>query len=357
MKLNELISKRSEIIDQMEAIITDSETKERSMNEEELERWNNLDKEQKELEKQINQRKAQDELNAKKINSQPQVTTRTMIEFKDLLVRNGEKIENFKVRGITLANGIKDETIANNMSVVGYEPFYKSMGVELFPNLASNLKLPYLDIMTAQKKASGERYDNDKVAATVTLEPQRFTITETIDKALLSVGNEAALNNFLFEMVKSADRAVTKEIFDVVLAGATEVTGLTAYTSANVDTLVSAIDGDVKVLMPRAEFYKAKGVKLDAGSGYFLANRTDQYTGSFWDGTPIFYSQLFAPSTATNIVAADLKHVTVGEFGTDYEVIFDYTSKAPEGQVVITVVKLADVKLRNAAAARFANIA
>nr|WP_319571426.1 hypothetical protein [uncultured Draconibacterium sp.] len=70
----------------------------------------------------------------------------------------------------------------------------------------------------------------------------------------------------------------------------------------------------------------------------------------------MYYSQLFAPATATNILAADLKHVTVGEFGNDYEVILDYTSKAPEGQVVITVVKLADVKLRNAAAARFANI-
>lgn len=280
MKFNEMISKRSEIIEQMESIINESETLERSMNEEELERWNTLDKEQKELEKQISQRQAQDELNAKKIENKPQIKTRTMNEFKDLLIRSGEKIENLSLRGITLANGIKDEAIANNMSVVGYEPFYKSMGVELFPNLVTNLKLPYVDIMTAQKKASGERYDNDKVVATVTLEPQRFTITETIDKALLAVGNEAALQSFLFEMVKGTDRAVTKEIFNVTLAGAAEVTGLTSYTSANMDTLLSAIDGDVKILMPRAEFYKAKGVKLDTGSGLFLANRIDQYTAS-----------------------------------------------------------------------------
>jgi hypothetical protein len=36
MKLNELISKRSSIVDEMEKIITESETNERSMNEAEL---------------------------------------------------------------------------------------------------------------------------------------------------------------------------------------------------------------------------------------------------------------------------------------------------------------------------------
>ena len=279
MKLNELISKRSAIIEEMENLVAESEAKERSMNEEELTKWNALDKEQKEIEKQINQRKAQDEINTRKL-TKIQTTESKMEDFKNLIVRNGDKVENFKVRGITLANGIKDEAIADNLSVVGYEPFYKSMGVELFPNLVSNLRLPYMDIITAQKKASGERYDNDKVMATVTLEPKRFTVTETVDKALLAVGNEAALNNFIFEMVKGTDRAVTKEIFDIALAGATEVTGITAYTTTGMDSLVGAIDGNVKVLMPRAEFYKAKGTKVDAGSGMFLANKATNETGN-----------------------------------------------------------------------------
>jgi hypothetical protein len=238
-----------------------------------------LDNEQKEIEKQINQRKAQDELNTRKLTN-IQTTETKMNDLKKLLVRNGDTVQNFKVRAITLANGIKDETTASDVSVVGYEPFYKSMGVDIMSGLNSNIKLPYMDIITAQKKASGERYDNDKVMATVTLEPKRFTVTETVDKALTAVGNEAGLNNFIFQMVKGTDRAVTKEIFDIVLAGATEVSGLTAYTSDNMDSLISAIDGDVKVLMPRAEFYKAKGVKLDAGSGQFLANKVDQFSAN-----------------------------------------------------------------------------
>lgn len=355
MRLNELVQKRSLIIDQMEAIINESEEKQRSMNEEEKERWENLDAEQKELDKQIAERKAQDEVNAKRINN-TQISIRTMTKFNELITRNGDMIENFKTRAITLSTPIDNVELAGNLSIVGYEPFYKQMGVEILPNLTTTLKLPYISAIVAGKKAEGERYDNDKTIATVTLQPERFTVTETIGRELLKVGNEAALQAFLFEMVKGVDRAVTKEIFDVIIAGATAVTGLTEYTTTNMDTLVGGIDGDISLLMPRAEFYKAKGVKADAGSGLWLASKTNSFAGQLWDGTPLFYSQLFAPAVATTIAAADLKHVTVGEFGSDYEVIFDYTSKAPEGQVVVTVVKEADVVLRNANAAKKASI-
>jgi hypothetical protein len=68
----------------------------------------------------------------------------------------------------------------------------------------------------------------------------------------------------------------------------------------------------------------------------------------------LFYSALFANST---IVAADLKHITVGEFGAEYEVIFDNFSKAAEGQVIVTVCKIAGVVLRNTAAVKKALIA
>lgn len=357
MKLQELVQQRALIIDQMEALVTESEAKQRSMNEEELSRWNELDSQQKDIEKQINERKAQDELNSKKIINNIQTNNRTMTNFSELITRSGDKIENFKVRALNLTSGIDNVQVASNLSVVGYEPFYKQLGVEILPNLATSVKLPYVDAIVAAKKAAGQRYDNDKAVSTVLLQPNRYTVTETIGKELLAVGNEGALQAFLFEMVKGADRAVTKDIFDVIIAGATAVTGLTAYTTANMDTLVSAIDGEVALLMPRAEFYKAKGVKVDDGSGLFLANKMNSFAGQLWDGTPLFYSQLFAPTVATTIAAADMKHITVGEFGNEYEVIFDYYTKAPEGQVVVTVCKLADVKLRNAGAVRKASIA
>ena len=156
------------------------------------------------------------------------------------------------------------------------------------------------------------------------------------------------------EMVKGCDRAVTNSIFDVAIAGATAITGLTSgYTTDAIDTVAGAVDGDVSILMPRAEFYKAKGTKVDSGSGMFVANKVNSFAGAMWDGTPVFYSSLFANAT---IVAADLKHITVGEFGDEQEVIFDQYTTAPEGQVVVTVAKIADVKLRNANAVKKAAI-
>ncbi|MFY9150932.1 MAG: hypothetical protein WAO52_02880 [Prolixibacteraceae bacterium] len=279
MKLQELVQKRSLIIEQMEAIVNESETKERSMDETELERWNSLDEEQKELDKQIVERKAQDELNSQKINKTIQTRTRTMTNFSELITRNGDKLEGFKARALVLASGIDNVDVAGNTSVVGYEPFYKQMGVEILPNLASSVKLPFIAAMIAGKKGEGARSDNDKTFATVTLSPNRYTITETMGKEITAIGNEAALQAFLFEMVKGVDRAITKDIFDVIYSGATSVTGLTAYTTDNMDTLVGAIDGDVTLLMPRAEFYKAKGAKVDAGSGLFLASKANSFAG------------------------------------------------------------------------------
>lgn len=350
MKLNELIKKRSDIIEQMDSIVKELEAKERSFNDEEKERYESLDKEQKELQNQINIRKQQDELNKSIVereinNSKIDNKNMKIRNFKEIIQRNGNYIDNFKVRAIELNSNLYDEKVAGGLSVVGYEPLYKQMGVQVLSNLTSAIKLPYVAAMKASKKAQGARNNNDKAVATVNLTPARFPITETIGKELLSVGNEEALQAFIMEMVKGCDRGVTEEIYKVAAAGATTVTGATGYTTADFDMIVEAVDGDVTVLMPRADFYAAKSVKVDDGSGRFLVEKTSNTEGKLWDGTPLFYSNLF---DGTAVVAADLQHITVGEFGDEYEVIFDYTSKAPEGQVVITVVKEANVVLRNA---------
>lgn len=350
MKLNELIKKRSDLIEQMDSIVKELETKERSFNDEEKEKYESLDKEQKELENQINIRKQQDELNKEIVerelnNNKIDNKNMKFRNFKNEIVqRSGDYVNNFKVRAIELSSNIYDEKVGGGLSVVGYEPLYKQMGVQVLPNLTSALKLPYISAMKASKKAQGARNNNANAVATVDLTPARFPITETIGKELLAVGNEEALQAFVMEMVKACDRGVTEEIYKVAAAGATAVT-VSGYTTADFDKIVGAVDGDVTVLMPRSDFYAAKSVKIDDGSGRFLVEKTSNTEGKLWDGTSLFYSNLF---DGTAIVAADLQHITVGEFGDEYEVIFDYTSKAPEGQVVITVVKVANVVLRNA---------
>ena len=154
--MQELISKRSEIIEQMEALYNDAAASVRAMSEQEISRWNDLDKEQKDLEIAINQRKQLDELATNKILNENLKSNSKMRNFNEMIVRNGDKVENFKVRALDLTSGAYDSKVGENISVVGYEPFYKQMGVEVLPNLASAIKLPYIDAVVAGKMAEGE---------------------------------------------------------------------------------------------------------------------------------------------------------------------------------------------------------
>lgn len=347
MDLNELIilknTKEAELLN----LRTVGEAEVRELTAEENVSFNALQSEIRDIESKIESK------NKNKTNN---IEPKNMNNFKELLVRNGDSIENFKVRAVTLSTSIDNVQVTGGISSVGYTPFYQNMGVQILPNLTTSIKLPFVNGIVSQKPGEGTSYANDKTLATVLLQPARYTITETIGKEILAVGNESALQNYLLEMVKGCDRAVTKDIFDVAYAGATAITGITGYTATNVNTLMAGVDGEVKILMPFAEFWKAKGVVVGTASGLFLANRDSSYSGHFYDGTPLFYSQLFAPATANSVVIADLSHVTVGEFGADYEIIFDNFSKAPQGQVVITVCKLAGVVLRNTLAAKKAVI-
>lgn len=343
MDLNELLETRKTKIEELENLLVDGKAEKRELNEEENEKFNAIKSEIENIDKEIETK-----------NNNTNKENRNMENFSDLIVRNGEKVENFEVRGLVLSSGIDDVQVAGNISSVGYKPFYKEMGCEILPNLSSSIKLPYVGNVIGAKKNEGEANDNAETISTVLLQPKRYTLTETVGKEILAVGNEQAFQAFLYEMAKGVDKSVTKDVFDVVIAGASELTGLTAYTTTAMDSLVSEVDGDVTVLMPRAEFYSAKGVKADTGSGLFLANKDSQFRGHFWDGTPLFYSNLFSGST---IAVADLAHVTIGEFGESYEVIIDQLSKAPEGQVKITVVKVANVVLRNASAVKKATVA
>lgn len=341
MDLVEIIELRNTKIQELQNVVNTGKSESRKLNEVEESNVLTLQSEIDGFDKQI------EDINNNKRNNK-----KIMENFNDLITRSADgKIENFSVRALTLANSIVDVAVAGNISVVGYEPFYKQMGVEILPNLTTAIKLPYVDAIIAGKVGEGARKDNDKAVATVLLSPNRYSVTETIGKELLSVGNEQALQAYLFEMAKGCDRAITADIFDVMSAAtAVDVSGLSGYTTTSIDKLVGEIDGDVTILFPRSEFYRAKGVKAGE-NGLYLANKTNGFSGQMWDGTPLFYSNLFSGS----VIAADLKHVTVGEFGNTVEVIFDTYTKAPEGQVVVTVCKMADVKLRNAKAARTAS--
>lgn len=358
MDLNNLIVRKQEKTAELERFITVGEAEKRELTQDETESFTALEGEIRDLENQI---QAKNIIPKITINTENRMNEKT--QFSDLLVRKGDHIEDFRIkpetlatRAVTLSTTIDNVQVAGNISSVGYEPFYKSMGVSIMPNLVSSVKLPFVNGTIASKQAEGGNYSQTQTLATILLQPARYTITDTIGKEILSVGNEQALQAYLYELAKGCDRAITADIFNVIYTQATSQTGLTGYTTANMDTLIANVDGNVKLLMPRTEFYRAKSVILGT-SGLFLASRDNQFAGHLWDGTELFYSNLFAPGVSNTIIAADLEHVVVGEFGNEYEIIFDIYSKAPQGQVQVTVVKQAGVVLRNTLAVKKAAIA
>jgi len=345
MELNELISQKREKEAELVNLRTVGETELRELTVEENTSFEELKNEIRNLDSLIEAK-----------NNKPKINNREnkMDEFSKWIVRDNDKINNFKVRGVQLSTSIDNVQVLGGISDVGLKSFYKNLPIEVLPNLTTSVKLPYVNGLIASKVAEGSRYDNDKTIATVLLQPTRFTITETFSRELLAVADDMTIQAYISKLAVAVDRKITKEIFDVALASATAVTGLTGYTTASMDSLVSQVDGDVTLLMPRAEFYKAKAVLIGTAGSLFVANKTSQFAGELWDGTPLFFSNLYTGST---VVAADLSHVTLGEFGNEYEIQLDYTSKFAEGQVVVTVAKEAGVVVRNSAAVRKATIA
>lgn len=340
MDLVEMIENRNLKVTELTTVITTGKEDKRTLTEDEEKQVVNLQSEIDDLDLRISE-KNEDKKNNRNKN---------MENFSELIQRDAKGfIENFSVRAVTLATPITNTTVAGNLSEVGYEPFWKSLNVEYLPNLSGNISLPYISTLIAGKKGEGDVYESDATVGTVTLAPKRYTVTEVISKEFMSVANEAAFQAYLFKMVQSVDKAVTKDIFEI-LTGVTTVQ-YTGYTPATLDTIEALVDGNITFLMPRAEFYKAKSTKVDTGSGLFVANKKGSFAGELWDGTPLFYSQLFAGS---KIICADLSHVTLGEWGSNYEV--DFLPIPSKGQVEVTVSKLANVVLRNANAAKGAII-
>lgn len=361
MELLELIDKRTQLLKEIENLINKGEKENRELNEDETNNLSVLKSEIEEIDKEIQSVQDSDKnLKIRSINTSKKNNNIDMDRnFKDILTesRNGDRINNFKVetRAVVLSTGVYPTSVEPTISAVGYTPFYEQMGVQVLKNLqGSSLKLPYVNGIIASKVTEGNKYDNDKTLSYVNLLAERFSITESFSFELLAVGNEIALQGVISEMVKGVDRLITKTINDVAFDGGTELTSGATYSVDNMNTLTASVDGNVTLLFPRAEFYKAKAIKVDTGSGLFLANRTSEFAGNLWDGTPLFYSSLFSNITGNTVVAVDLNHIVVGEFGNDVEVIFEY--KGSTGMVEVTVVKLASVALRNPNASRIMKI-
>lgn len=241
-----------------------------------------------------------------------------------------------------------DVRIDPNLSIIGKEPLWSQMGLTVLPGLQGSIKLGKKSPDEAEKVAEKtEITETPNTESFVTMSPERFGITDIFTKELLAQRNPAVHAAIVADMVKGTDRKLSAEVYAIALAAATEVTD-GDLTVAGFNALMAAIDLDGAFAMDRASFFEAKGVKVDTGSGRFLAGMTGANgVGVTYDGANIFYSTLFADGDAKQYaVYGAWEEIYLGFWGA-LEVLLNPYTYQKKGQIEMTVNRLADAVSRN----------
>jgi len=237
------------------------------------------------------------------------------------------------------------------ISILGKEPLFQAMGCTVLPGLQGSFQLAKKAADVAGKYAEEAAITGTPSIPTyVTMAPSRYGITETWSKELLAQENPTVHAAILADMVKSVDRKLTAQVYATALTAATEVAA-GALTPAGLDALMAAIEVDGAFAMDRGSFFALKAVKLDAGSGKFLAAMTaNNGIGLTHDGANVYYSTLFADGTNQQyIIYGAWSEIFIGMYG-GLELLIDPYSLQEKGQIRTTVNKLAGIVCRDSGA-------
>lgn len=244
-----------------------------------------------------------------------------------------------------------DVNIDPNLSILGYEPLWNQMGLTVLDGLQGQIKIGKKTHDVAGLYAeSAEVVAESNVPSFVTLSPERYGITDLFTKELLAQENPAVQAAIVADMLKGIDRKISATVYTIALAAATEVAA-GALTVAGFNALMAAVDADGSFLMDRGSFYAAKTVAVDQGSGRFLAQVGPMNgVGASHDGAKIFYSNLFADGTNQQYaIYGAMNEIYLGFWGALEVLINPYTYQN-NGQIQLTVNRLADLACRNTAA-------
>ncbi|WP_430811273.1 MULTISPECIES: HK97 family phage prohead protease [unclassified Carboxylicivirga] len=237
------------------------------------------------------------------------------------------------------------------LSIKGKEPIWEQLNTNHHPNAVGNIVLPYRSPKVGQTVAERAAYTRDTVSPQGNiLQPKRFGHTFEITVETLAAAGDAYFQKLIVDGMKAADRKFDEYIYTKLLAGATPVAAASELTKADFDKLQAAVDsdGETSVMSTRSTFFEAKDVKIDAGSGRFLVEKTGKYKGETYDGLDYIYSSNF-------VEVANEKHVVMGDMSAGLatadwnktEVIVDKLTGAKQGIIYVTVNKLMDAALCN----------
>lgn len=244
-----------------------------------------------------------------------------------------------------------DVKIDPNVSIIGKAPLYRSMGLTIIEGLTGAFKLPVKTPDVAAKYAEkAEITQTGNEPTFVDMAPERYGITDIFTKELLVQRNPAVQAAILRDMEAGVDRKLTADVYAVALAAATAVAA-GALTVAGFNALMAAVDIEGAFAMTRSTFFEAKGEKIDAGSGKFLAQMgAANGIGTTNDGVPVFYSTLFADGTKQKyIIYGAWAEMWMGMWGAT-EVLINPFTYQKKGQIEMTTNKLAKIVNRNSAA-------
>lgn len=238
------------------------------------------------------------------------------------------------------------------LDIVGKEPLYKQMGANIMSGVRGTFELPYESPMVAEKLAELASAAGDVTTPSgILISPNRYTIQKTLTLETLASATDSYLQSLLADMVKAADRKITADIYAKLLTYAFPVPAASALDKPSLDLLMAGAEIEMggSFFSSRNTFFQAKGVKIDDGSGRFLVERVGQVSeaGATYEGTPYFYSHLFDDGANEQyVIYGDASRIVVADYGM-FEVIVDKFTKAAEGQVIMTVNKIADVAVSN----------
>ena len=263
-----------------------------------------------------------------------------------ILMQRGAAEGSTDVMGSAIPVGV------NELDVVGKEPIWKQMGVDYLPGVSGTYTLPYESPIVGELLAEMAAAIGDTVTPSGTLvSPKRYTVHKTFTVETLNSASDSFLQSIMNDMLAGCDRAITKDIYKKISAGASEVSGAD-LSKDGFDALMAGaeVEADGAFFSARKTFFDAKGVAIDAGSGRFLVENVGAASigkGLTYDGVDYWYSSLFEDATGeTRVAYGDAAKIHVADYEVA-EVIIDKYTKAAEGEVIFTVNKIACVALKN----------
>lgn len=256
----------------------------------------------------------------------------------------------------TTGETIVEETIHSDLDIIVPEPIYKKLGCRVLPGLVGNVGLPVQDHNEAKWADEGATLEKpENRPAKPVLKPVRVGITDSVSKEFLASSNPALYSAMISDMVAGIDTAMTRRVFKRIKENSSiadlnpDGSTATAISAEVITAMEAAIEPDGKFVMHRSIFGSGKSTPTNEGATKMLIEGKNT-GGTTYDGYKAYGSNLAGGDKEdSTLYYGDFRTVTIGLWG-GIEILVNPYSKMADGEVLITVNRIADIQIRNAKA-------